>query len=405
MAWWPRWLPRSLTARDRGLYESFGGSDTWAGEHVSPEGALNLSAFWAATRVKAQTVASLSLEVFEVQSDGTRVRVPSHPLSMILHDSPNADQTPLEFWAGRVLGLCTRGNGFAEKRFNSRGSLVSLNAMPADTAVERRESGLWYTFHDRGKTVSLPEEKVLHIRAFGDGDVGMSPVEYARQTLGIAIASERAAGQVFSKGLRTKGFFTFPGTLTPDQRDQARKNFADRYSAPNAPGIGILEAGVDFKPVNITPKDAELILSRRFNVEEICRWMGVPPILIGHSAEGQTMWGTGIEQIMQGWLTLSLRSELKNIEQAVFKRVFTPAERLRYRVKFNVEDLLRGDSTKRSAFYVALLNAGVMTINEVRRLEGLPPVEGGDVPRMQMQNVPITEAAGGLPRESANVDS
>ncbi|MGU3495923.1 phage portal protein [Xanthobacteraceae bacterium A53D] len=377
----------------------FGGGETWAGEAVSTHAALNLSAYWAATRVTAQTIASLSLEVMERRADGARVRVPDHPLQELLDESPNADQTSLEFWEGRVLGLCTSGNGFAEKVF-SGSRLIALNPMPYDTGVERLQDGsLRYRFHDRGKSIDLPEEKVFHLKAFGDGLMGMSPVEHARQTLGLSIAAEKAAGQTFSKGLRAKGFFTFPTKLDADQREQARKNFADRYSRPDAPGIGILEAGVDFKAVNITPRDAELIMNRRFNVEEICRWLGVPPIVIGHAAEGQTMWGTGVAAIMQSWLNLGLRSQLKRIEKAISKRIMTPAERTKLKVRFNYEDMLRGDAAARAAFYSALLNAGVMTINEARKLEGLPPVEGGDVPRMQMQNVPITQA--GTQKENA----
>src|SRR5690606_12624423 len=122
---------------------------------------------------------------------------------------------------------------------------------------------------------------------------------------------------------------------------------------------------------------AEMLMNRRFNVEEICRWLGTPPIIIGHAAEGQTMWGTGVSAIMQSWLNLGLRSYLKRIEKAISKRIMTPEERRRFKVRFNYEDLLRGDTAARSAFYTALLNSGVVTINEVRRLEGLAPVEGG----------------------------
>jgi HK97 family phage portal protein len=392
MGLWKRLFGKKLTARDGELYEYYDGGQTWSGEHVSTHGALNLSAFWACTRVTAQTIASLSLEVMERRADGARIRVNDHPLQELLDESPNADQTSVEFWEGRVLGLCTSGNGFAEKVFQGD-RLIALNPMPYDTAVERLKSGdLRYRFYDRGKTIDLPEKKVFHLKAFGDGDVGMSPVAYARQTLGTAIASERAAGQMFGNGMRAKGFFTFPNQLSPEQRAEARKNFAERYSGPNAPGVGILEAGVDFKSVNINPRDAEMIMNRRFNVEEICRWLGVPPIVIGHAGEGQTMWGTGVSAIMQSWLNLGLRSHLKRIEKAISKRIMTPEERRRFKVRFNYEDLLRGDSQARASFYQALLNAGVMTINEVRRLEGLAPVDGGDVPRMQMQNVPITDA-------------
>jgi len=396
MGLWNRLFGKKLTARDGELYEIWGGGETWAGEHVSTQGALNLSAYWACTRVTAQTIASLSLEVMEKRSDGARIKVADHPLQELLDESPNADQTSIEFWEGRVLGLCTSGNGFAEKVY-SGSKLIALNPMPYDTAVERLKDGdLRYKFNDRGKPVDLPEEKVFHLKAFGDGDMGMSPVQHARQTLGIAIASERAAGQTFSKGMRAKGFFTFPNQLTKEQRAEAKKNFADRYSSHNAPGVGILEAGVDFKAVNITPKDAEMILNRRFNVEEICRWLGVPPIIIGHAGDGQTMWGTGVSAIMQSWLNLSLRSQLRRIEKAISKRIMTPEERRRFKVRFNYEDLLRGDSIARAAFYTALLGSGVMTINEVRRLEGLPPVEGGDESRMQMQNVPISESASAI---------
>lgn len=393
MAWWKKWFGRTFTARDQALYDMIGHGETWAGESVSTQGALNLSAFWAGTRIKAQTIASLSLDVMERQKDGTKVRVPSHDLQRILDESPNADQTAIEFWEGKVLGLGTTGNAFAEK-VEGRSGLISMNSMPNDTQVERRQSGdLVYKFQDRGKTEELPESKVFHIKGFGDGDMGMSPVTYARQTLALTIATEKMAGQTYSKGGRSKGFFVMPvgsKPLTPEQRADAKKSLVDANTGANAPWAGILEGGVDFKSVSLSMRDAEMILNRRFNVEEVCRWIGVLPILIGHSAEGQTMWGTGVAQIMQSWFTLYLRSDLKRIEQAISKRILTPEQRLKYSVKFNYEDLLRGDTTARAAFYKSMLDTGVMTINEVRKIEGLPPVEGGDIPRMQMQNVPIT---------------
>lgn len=394
MSWWEKLTGRRFNARDPDLYTVLGSGQTWAGESVSVHGAMNLSAYWAGTKITAQTIASLSCDVMERQSNGVKVRVPDHELQIILDESPNKEQTSIEFWEGRVIGLCTTGNGFAEKLMIGN-RVVGLDPMPATTLVRRdKNQNLEYSFYERGKEVVLPAEKVFHIKAFGDGDVGMSPVEYARQTLSLSIASEKFAGQTYSKGGRVKGFFVTPsGTmLTPEQRVDAKKNLVEANSGPNAPWASILEGGVDFKTVGLSMRDAEMILNRRFNVEEICRWLGVPPILVGHSAEGQTVWGTGYTAIMQSWLNFSLRAQLKRIEQAIEKRIMTPEQRRRFSVKFNYEDLLRGDTHARSAFYVALLNAGVMTINEVRKIEGLPPVEGGDVPRMQMQNVPITEA-------------
>lgn len=392
MGIWDRLFRRPVKLTDA----NWGGGSTWAGEPVSIQGAMNLSAFWAGVRITAETVGSLSFDVMESTSSG-KVRVPDHDLHQLLDVSPNADQTAVEFWEGRVLGLCTTGNGFAEKVFRGN-DLVALNRMPADTHVFRNTDGdLRYRFNDRGKPIEMPEAKVFHVKAFGDEDVGLSPVEYARQTLSLTIATEKAAGHAFSKGLRAKGFFVMPpGTkaLTAEQRADAKTTLIEANSGPNAPWAGILEGGVDFKSVSLTMRDAEMILNRRFNVEDICRWTGVPPVIIGHAAEGQTMWGTGVSAIMQSWYTLRLRTILKRIEQAISKRILTPAQRQRFSVKINYEDLLRGDTKARAAFYTALLNTGVMTINEVRKLEGLPPVEGGDVPRIQKQNTPITDVSG-----------
>lgn len=395
MGIWSRWFGRPLKATDSGLYELLGHGETWAGESVSVQGALNLSAYWACVRITAQTVASLSFDVMEKRRDGVKVKADGHWLQGLLDESPNADQTAIEFWEGRVLGLCTTGNGFGEKVSSGRRP-IAINRMPNDTVVVRKDDGaLEYRFVDRGKEERLPEEKVFHIKGFGDGDVGMSPVEYARQTLSLTIATEKAAGHGFSRGLRSKGFFVMPPgskPLTADQRADAKRTLVDANTGPNAPWAGILEGGVDWKSVSLSNRDAEMILNRRFNVEEVCRWHGVPPIIIGHASEGQTMWGTGVGAVMQAWHTLGLRPLLKRIEQAVSKRLLTPEERQRFSLRINYEDLLRTDSAARAAFYVSMLNAGVMTINEVRRLEGLSPVEGGDVPRMQAQNIPITAA-------------
>lgn len=395
MAFWHRWFRRGpFSARDRDLYSVLGYGENWAGEPVSVEGALNLSAFWAGARITAETVASLSIDVMEKRSDGVKVRVSDHPLQRVLDEKPNADQTAIEFWEERVLGMCTTGNGFAEK-VEGRGGLIALNSMPADTGVSRNSDGdLIYTFSDRGKEVRLPEEKVFHLKAFGAGDLGFSPVEYARQTLSLSIATERAAGQAFSKGLRSKGFFIMPPgskPLTAEQRADAKKSLVEANSGPNAPWASILEGGVDFKPVTLSMRDAEMILNRRFNVEDICRWLGIPPVLVGHAAEGQTMWGTGVQSIMQSWLNLGLRSRLKRIEQAIQERVMTPADRLKYSVKFNYEDLLRTDTKARYEAHEIALRSGFKSRNEVRRFEGDEPVEGGDVIMTQMQNVPITK--------------
>ena len=151
----------------------------------------------------------------------------------------------------------------------------------------------------------------------------------------------------------------------------------------------VLEGGTKWQSLSINPEDAQMLESRGFSVEEIARFFGVPPHMIGHT-EKSTSWGTGLEQQVLGFQKFSLRRRLKRIEQALEKQLLTPIDRAAgLQVEFVVEGLLRGDSTARAAFYNSGLQNGWMTINEVRNLENLPPVDGGDIPRMQVQNQPI----------------
>jgi HK97 family phage portal protein len=153
----------------------------------------------------------------------------------------------------------------------------------------------------------------------------------------------------------------------------------------------ILNGGWKATALSINPEDAQLLESRGFNVEEVCRFFGVPPVLVGHS-EKQSSWGTGIEQIVLGFLKFTMRPRLRRMEQALEKQLLSAADRARgVRIEFNVEGLLRASSKERAEFYRTMTQVGAMTINEVRRKENLPPVEGGDVPRIQSQNAPITD--------------
>jgi len=406
MAWWNFWRERPVGVQpaDDGFWQAFYGQENFAGEHIDAHGAMQLSAWWSGVRLISETVATLPIGIYERAANGDKRAVSSHPLYGILHDSPNADQTAVEFWEGRMLGLCGSGNGYAEKVEGAGGRLISLERMPADTIVSRTEAGaLRYKFIDRGKEETLPEEKVFHIRGFGDGDVGMSPVSYARNTLGLAKATDRHAGQTFAKGGRAKGFFVMPPTakpLTPDQKTDAKKNLVDANAGPNAPWAGILEGGVNFQNVTMSSRDAELILSRRFNVEDICRWLRIPPILIGHSAEGQTMWGTGVEQIILSWLMTGLRTYLVRVEQAMKKRLLSPADRARgLFVEFAVEGMLRADSAARAELMSKMVQNAALMPNEWRRKENLPAVEGGDQLFINSTLVPITQA--GQPRATA----
>lgn len=390
LSWWSK---PALKVQDpensRRLYSS-----TWSGRDVGPQGAMQLAAWWAGVRLISETVATLPIGVYERQSDGSKASKSDHALYSLLHDSPNADQTAAEFWENQVAALCITGNSYALKDKRGDGSVISLTPINSTVDVRRDDNGdLRYRFAFRGDRYDVTEEDVFHIRGFGDdgNGRGLSPVEYARQTLGIAEAIGAATGGHFKAGMKSSVFFTAPQgvKLTPDQRGDFRKAFIDPYIGGEATNAGLLEHGFDVKSVSINARDAELLLSWKFSVEEICRWLRVPPVLVGHAAEGQTMWGSGIEQIMLGWLTLGLRPYLTRIEQAIKKRLIVPAERGKIFAEFNVEGLLRADSAGRAALMSSLGQNGYLTRNEGRALDNRPPMPGGDVLTVQSNLVPL----------------
>jgi len=196
--------------------------------------------------------------------------------------------------------------------------------------------------------------------------------------------------------LSLKSAVAFKEFLTKEQRDIVESRLVDKFvGSMNAGRPMVLEGGTEWKQLTINPEDAQMLQSRAFSVEEICRFFGVPPYMVGHT-QTSTSWGTGLEQQTLGFQKFTLRRRLKRIEQALEKQLLTPEDRSRgVVIEFALEGLLRGDSTARAAFYGSALNSGWMTINEVRELENLPPVDGGDVPRMQSQNVPITQSPDG----------
>src|SRR5690606_23364700 len=315
-----------------------------------------------------------------------------HPLYKLLHDSPNYDQTALDFWDFIAASIELRGNGYAHI-VREGGRIVSLNPInPARMSVRRLTTGeLEYNWSANGKSHVSKDREILHIRGFGGDPVGgMSTLRFARNAFGLAQSAERAAGEMFRNGLRPSGVLKFKPWLTSEQRDVARQEMADKLRAGNGGKPLILEGDTEWQQLTISPEDAQMLESRTFSVEEICRFFGVSPHMVGHTSKA-TSFGSGIESQTLGFQKFTLRRRFKRIEQAIQKQLLTPADRAQgIVVEFNQEGLLHGDSKGRSAFYQAMTGIGAMTINEVRKLENLPPVEGGDVPRMQMQNVPIS---------------
>jgi HK97 family phage portal protein len=359
----------------------FGWGETAAGKAVTPETALQVSAFWACVKLLAETIATLPIGFFERSANGGRSAANDHPLAYLLRVSPDGEHTAVEFWEGAVIAMCLHGDAFAEKVRNGQGRLIALQPLRSDLMTVRRDAdgAIEYAYADPDGRRVLGETEVFHLRAFGGSGLrGLAPLMYARQTLSSAIAADEAAGKLFANGVRPSGVLEVAQTLKKEQRKDLRDNVVEPLAgSQNAGGVFVLEAGMKFTPISLSPADSQLLETRRWHVEEIARWFGMPPILIGHASQGQTMWGTGVEQIALSWLGLGLRAQLKRIEAAILLRLIEPADRGLFYAEFNIDGLLRADSAARAALYSSLAQNGIMDRDEIREKENLNRRGGG----------------------------
>jgi HK97 family phage portal protein len=361
----------------------------------APRGnALGLAATYACVNLLAGTQASLPLMVYRTDAAGVRTVAKDHPLYFVLHDSPNYDQTAVDFWEFMCAGIELHGNGYAVIATRTNGEINSLTPVRPDIVTVKRDRAgkLEYSWAEGGRTRVYTQESILHIRGFGGSpEGGASTLAACRQTFAGALAAEGAANSMFANGAMPSGVLSTDKTFTPDQRKLAEELLTEKFvGALNAGRPMLLDNGLKWDQLTISPEDAQMLETRRFGVEEICRVFGVPPHMIGHT-ENSTSWGTGLEQQTLGFVKFTLRRRLKRIEQALEKQLLPLSERRQgVTIEFNLEGLLRGDSAGRSAFYQTMTQMGAMTVNEVRALENLPPIAGGDVARVQMQNQPLT---------------
>lgn len=362
---------------------------------VGTAAALSLSTVWACVNLLSGTIASLPLLVYRDAGKGKRVVADNHPLYYLLHDSPNADQTALDFWDFVAATIELRGNGYSEINKNGGGKVTSLGVPfpPELVQPKRTKSGpIEYRVVVDGSERIIPQERMLHIRGFGGNPLGgLSTLTFARRTMAGALTTDAAARSTFANGIRSNAAFVSDHPLTKEQMNEVDEVLTEKYAgAMNAGRPLILNHGMKFQALSMSPEDSQMLESRAYSVEEICRFFGVPPFMVGHTQKS-TSWGTGLEQQTLGFQKFTLRRRLKRIEMALEKQLLTPADRAAgVTIEFNIDGLLRGDSASRAASYASGIQNGYYTINEVRAWENLPPVKGGDEARVQIQNQPVS---------------
>ncbi len=378
--------PKNSTAGSS--YRFFTGGST-AGKNVTERSAMQMTAVYSCVRVLSEAVAGLPLHVYKYRSDGGKEKALNHPLYFLLHDEPNPEMTSFVFRETLMTHLLLWGNAYAQIIRNGKGEVVALYPlMPNKMTVDRDENGRLYYKYYRGNDEAIRSKEyevilspydVLHIPGLGfDGLVGYSPIAMAKNAIGLAIATEEYGAKFFANGAAPSGVLEHPGTLkNPDKvRESWNATFGGSH---NANKVAVLEEGMKYTPISISPEQAQFLETRKFQINEIARIFRVPPHMVGDLEKSSF---SNIEQQSLEFVKYTLEPWLVRWEQSMVRSLLSPSEKREYFIKFNVDGLLRGDYASRMSGYATARQNGWMSANDIRELENLdriPAEDGGDL--------------------------
>ena len=384
---WKFWQrnANNLTFRDAdsgALAEIFGAYPSIAGPSVTAESAMRVSAVHACVRILSGTISTLPLHLYRRTAAG-REKLSDVNLWWLFNEQPTARYSAATMWEHVVKSMLLRGDAICYLARDNSGNVREVIPIAREAVVIEREGGrLKYAIQDDQRFIGLDQDDVLHFPGLGfDGVCGQSVIgHYAgNQAVGAAMAAEDHAARFFGRGTMQRFALMQKGRMTPAPLERMRAQWTNTYGGTdNAQKPLILVEGTEIKELSLSASDAQLLESRSFSVEDIARFFGVPPHMIGHT-EKTTSWGSGIEQMSVGFVTYTLQPYLNRIEQELNRKLFRTAGRF---FEFETKGLMRGDSAAQAAYFTAALGGsggpGWMTPNEVRALNNLPALPGGD---------------------------
>lgn len=375
--------------RTTGSNYSFFFGGTTSGKPVNEHTAMQMTAVYSCVRILAEAVAGLPLHLYKYTASGGKEKALSHPLYFLLHDEPNPEMSSFVFRETLMTHLLLWGNAYAQIIRNGKGEVIALYPlMPNRMSVDRDSSGALYYTYTRysdeaptmnGMTVTLRPSDVLHIPGLGfDGLVGYSPIAMAKNAIGMAIACEEYGAKFFANGAAPGGVLEHPGTIKDPQKVRDSWNVAYQGSS-NSHRVAVLEEGMKYQPIGISPEQAQFLETRKFQINEIARIFRVPPHMVGDLEKSSF---SNIEQQSLEFVKYTLDPWVIRWEQAISRALLRPDEKKLYFAKFNVDGLLRGDYVSRMNGYATARQNGWMSANDIRELENLdriPPELGGDL--------------------------
>ena len=373
-----------------GSWYSFFFGPTTSGKPVNEHTAMQMTAVYSCVRILSEAVAGLPLHVYRYNDSGGKEKDLKHPLYRLLHDEPNPEMTSFAFRETLMSHLLLWGNAYAQVIRNARGEVIALYPlMPNKMEVDRDSNGRLYYLYSRttedaptlGKDsqVYLAPSDVLHIPGLGfDGLVGYSPIAMAKNAVGLAMATEEYGAKFFANGAAPGGVLEHPGTIKDPQKVKESWNAAYQGSA-NSHRVAVLEEGMKYQAIGISPEQAQFLETRKFQINEIARIFRVPPHMLADLEKSSF---SNIEQQSLEFVKYTLDPWVVRWEQSMSRVLLSESEKPQVFIRFNVEGLLRGDYASRMNGYAVARQNGWMSANDIRELENLdliPAEEGGDL--------------------------
>lgn len=391
--------PQNSTAGSS--YTFFMGGST-AGKYVNERSAMQMTAVYSCVRILAEAVAGLPLHIYRYTESGGKEKANDHPLYLLLHDEPNPEMSSFVFRETLMTHLLLWGNAYAQIIRNGKNEVIALYPlMPNKMEVDRDEHGQLYYKYQRsndeaptmdGSSVILKPCDVLHIPGLGfDGLVGYSPIAMAKNAIGMAIACEEFGAKFFANGAAPSGVLEHPGTIKDPSR--VRDAWQSQFGGSSNSGkVAVLEEGMKYTPISISPEQAQFLETRKFQINEIARIFRVPPHMVGDLEKSSF---SNIEQQSLEFVKYTLDPWVIRWEQSIMRSLLSPEEKKTYFAKFNLDGLLRGDYQSRMNGYAIGRQNGWMSANDIRELENLdriPTDEGGDLYLINGNMLPMKNA-------------
>ena len=387
---------KKMTSAD--LVEALGlSSFSSSGQMVTVDRAMQVATVYACVRILAESIAQLPAKIYKRNNENGNDILSNGPLWQLVQ-FPNSWQNSFEFFEYAMLCLCLRGNFFAVKNVR-RGEVIELLPLRPDAvSVQRENWELFYTYTDAtGRSQTVGSDAILHIRGFSlDGIIGLSPIAYMRNSIGLAMSTEAHGARVFKNGGRPGGVLTHPGKLSDEALRHLEMSWSAAHGGENSGGTAILEEGLTYAPIAMTNEDAQYLEARQFQRTEICSIFRIPPHMIGDLTKSSF---SNITQQSLEFVKYSVLPWCKRIETAIWRSLLTEKQRADgVYIEFLLDGLERADIKTRYESYQIAINSGILSSNECRKLENRNPREGGD-DYLQPLNMTGNAGGGSAPEE------